>query len=66
MDVYSEWVDACDAVAKDTADPPGDDDGIHSYYELAAENGRRASGMPLDRHLVATVVGDDDDQGGYQ
>lgn len=66
MDVYSEWVDACDAVAKDTADPTGDDDGITSYYELAAGNGRRNSGMQLDRHLVAAVEGDDDDQGDYQ
>lgn len=66
MDVYSEWVDACDAVAKDSTDPPGDDDGITSYHDLAAVNGRRSSGMQLDRHLVAAVEGDDDDQGDYQ
>lgn len=66
MDVYSEWVDACDAVAKDPADPPGDDDGVPSYYDSAAVNGRPSSGMQLDRHLVAAVEGDDDDQGDYQ
>lgn len=66
MDVYSEWVDACDAVAKDTADPAGDDDGITSYYDLAAGNGRRSSGTQLDRHLVAAVEGEEDDQGDYQ
>lgn len=61
MDVYSEWVDACDAVAKDTADSPGEVD-----YDVAAGNGLQSSGMQLDRHMLAAVDGEDDDQGDYQ
>ena len=59
MDVYYDWVDACDAVAKATANPPGDDDEITSKGNLPAEKGRSSSG----RHLEVAVDGEDGDQG---
>lgn len=36
VDVYAEWVDACDAVAKEKVNPPGEDDEVSSDYDLAA------------------------------
>jgi len=67
VDVYSDWVDACDSVAKEVADAPKADDSIKSYDDLAAgDNGRRNSDMQIDRHLVAAVEDDDEDgQRGY-
>jgi len=63
VDVYSDWIDACDAVAKEAA---GQDDGPSSYADLASgANGRRNSQMPIDRHLVAAVEGDGEDIDDY-
>ncbi|SLM39048.1 transcription elongation factor [Lasallia pustulata] len=65
VDVYSDWIDACDTVAKEAAeasriDPP------HSYSDLAAgAGGRRNSDMQIDRHLVAAVDDEEDGQGDY-
>ena len=58
VDVYSDWIDACDAVAKDDGDGRADD-GLNSYEELAAGNERRNSEMNIDRHLVSAVGGND-------
>ena len=57
VDVYSDWIDACDTVAKEAADTPAVDDGFNSYQDLAAGNERRNSEMNVDRHLVAAVGG---------
>ena len=57
VDVYSDWIDACDSVAKEAADAPSADDGFHSYPDLAAGNERRNSEMNIDRRLVAAVGG---------
>ena len=57
VDVYSDWIDACDSVAKEAADAPSADDGFNSYPDLAAGNERRNSEMNIDRHLVAAVGG---------
>ena len=57
VDVYSDWIDACDSVAKEAADAPSPDDGFNSYPDLAAGNERRNSEMNIDRHLVAAVGG---------
>ncbi|MCJ1421354.1 hypothetical protein MMC32_007717 [Xylographa parallela] len=63
VDVYSDWVDACDSVAKEAA---GRDDAPHSYADLATgAGGRRNSDMQIDRHLVAAVEDDEDGQGDY-
>lgn len=59
VDVYSDWIDACDTVAKEAADAPTADDGFHSYQDLAAGNERRNSEMNIDRHLVAAVGGNE-------
>ena len=59
VDVYSDWIDACDAVAKEANDTQDVDDGLNSYSELAAGNERRNSEMNIDRHLVSAVGGND-------
>ena len=59
VDVYSDWIDACDAVAKKNIDTPAADDGFNSYQDLAASNERRNSEMNVDRHLVAAVGGNE-------
>ena len=60
VDVYSDWIDACDSVAKEAADAADADDGFNSYQDLAAGNERRNSEMNVDRHLVAAVGGNED------
>lgn len=59
VDVYSDWIDACDTVAKESADAPPIDDGLSSYQDLAVGNGRRNSEMNVDRRLVAAVGGNE-------
>lgn len=59
MDVYSDWIDACDRVAEEAAGTEGVDDGFNSYAELAAGNPRRNSEMNIDRHLVSAVGGNE-------
>lgn len=59
MDVYSDWIDACDTVAKEAANTESVDDGLNSYQDLAAGNERRNSEMNIDRHLVSAVGGND-------
>ena len=56
VDVYADWVDACDQVAKENGEEP--DEGLNSYADLAGgAGGRRNSEMPYDRHVVATAEG---------
>ena len=51
MDVYSDWVDACDSVAKDGRDP---EEGVGSYGDLGdGIEGGRGSEMPYNRHALA-------------
>ncbi len=59
VDVYSDWIDACDTVAKEAADSTTVDDGLNSYQDLAAGNERRNSEMNIDRHLVSAVGGNE-------
>ena len=59
VDVYSDWIDACDSVAKEAAHAGAADDGFNSYQDLAAGNERRNSEMNVDRHLVAAVGGNE-------
>ena len=59
MDVYSDWIDACDSVAKDNEGATEPDDGLNSYADLAAGNERRNSEMNIDRHLVTAVGGNE-------
>lgn len=60
MDIYSDWIDACDTVAKEAAgaeQPPAPS----SYASLATgANGRRNSDTNIDRHLVNAVEDDED------
>lgn len=50
VDVYSDWVDACDQVAKEGGEP---DEGLDSYTELAGGAGGRTN----YRHVVAAAEG---------
>jgi len=59
VDVYSDWIDACDTVAKEAADTSQANDGFNSYEDLAAGNERRNSEMNIDRHLVSAVGGNE-------
>ena len=61
VDVYSDWIDACDTVAKETTEENQVDDGLNSYAALAAGNERRNSEMNIDRHLVSAVTGNEDE-----
>jgi len=49
--VYSDWIDACDAVAKDAAAADEVDDGLNSYEELTADNEGHNLETSMDRHL---------------
>ena len=64
VDVYSDWIDACDSVARDNNHNGGEiDDGLNSYADLTTGSARRNSEMNVDRRLVAAVGGgeyDDD------
>lgn len=56
VDVYADWVDACDQVAKENGEEP--DEGLNSYTDLAGgAGGRRNPEMPYDRHVVAAAEG---------
>ena len=55
VDVYSDWIDACDTVAKEAAEPQIASNGFNSSADLASGNERRNSEMNIDRHLVSTV-----------
>lgn len=62
VDVYSDWIDACDAVAKEAA---GQDDAPQSYPDFSGGTaGRRNSDMH-DRHMAGVGDDDDIDQGDY-
>ena len=66
VDVYSDWIDACDAVAQEAVGTSREDSGPQSYNDLVAgAGGRRNSDMLIDKHLVAAIEGDDEFQGDY-
>ena len=64
VDVYSDWIDACDAVAKEAA---GKDDATQSYADYPSGGDRRRDSELDDRHMVE--IGEDGDdyneQGDY-
>lgn len=56
VDVYSEWVDACDSVAKENGERGEEDE-----YEEAPARGRLTTGRPSARDEDR----DDDEEDGY-
>ncbi|KAL8658650.1 MAG: hypothetical protein Q9202_007491 [Teloschistes flavicans] len=66
VDVYSDWIDACDSVAKEAADTAGDNDGSSHYqdHNTLAGAGRR-HGMEVGQTLSAADQNQDDDMAGY-
>ncbi|KAI4128573.1 MAG: hypothetical protein LQ338_002667 [Usnochroma carphineum] len=60
VDVYSDWIDACDSVAKEAADAGGDvGDPNHYQHQKTLDDS-----MPGGRRL-STVGGGQDEMGGY-
>ncbi len=45
VDVYSDWIDACDAVAREAVTNNEADGGLNPYEALVADNERRDSEM---------------------
>lgn len=57
VDVYSDWIDACDDVAKKAA---AEDNGATSSYALSA-GGRKNSELGADREEDLGIDDDDED-----
>lgn len=66
VDVYSDWIDACDSVAKEATYTAGDGDGS-SHYQGHTGMGapERHLDMPSGRQMSTVTGGQDDDMGGY-
>ena len=64
VDVYSDWIDACDAVAKEAAGLPKDN-ASSSYADQSGMGGRRNMDMQIDKHSMPAVEDDEDGQGDY-
>ncbi|MCJ1234502.1 hypothetical protein MMC14_002463 [Varicellaria rhodocarpa] len=64
VDVYSDWIDACDAVAKEAAGLPKDN-ASSSYADQSGMGGRRNMDTQIDKHSVPAVEDDEDGQGDY-
>lgn len=59
VDVYSDWIDACDAVAKDGPESPVDD-GLSGYDDPTAGNERGQHESSAHRNLVSSAGGNDE------
>ena len=62
VDVYSEWVDACDAVAQGTGDADG---GEHAPARAPIRPGGAKPGNEDDDDDADDIIDDEDDQIGY-
>ncbi|KAL8801704.1 MAG: hypothetical protein Q9200_006860, partial [Gallowayella weberi] len=66
VDVYSDWIDACDAVAKEAAYAPGDPERATDYHGHAVLPGSSKHGnLQGGRQMSAIGEGQDDDMGEY-
>ncbi|KAL8772563.1 MAG: hypothetical protein Q9209_002224 [Squamulea sp. 1 TL-2023] len=66
VDVYSDWIDACDAVAKEAAYATGDVEGSTQYHGHASlPDPSRHSNVQGGRHMSIHGAGQDDDLEGY-
>ena len=61
VDVYSDWIDACDSVAKEAAHGQVDADGLHSNPGLAFDENQR--GLDMDFGNQAAVAAENIDYG---
>lgn len=66
VDVYSDWVDACDSVAKEAVDATGEDDGLNHYqdHNTSVGSGRRHE-MEVGHTLSVAAQDKDDDMEAY-
>ena len=59
VDVYSDWIDACDAVAQDAAEPASDERPERSSAGPTAEYSRDPQ-FQSDRHVLPSLEIDDE------
>lgn len=59
VDVYSDWIDACDAVAQDAAEPTSEEHPERSYPGLTAEYSKDSQ-LQSDRHILPSLEVDDE------
>ncbi|KAI9818578.1 MAG: hypothetical protein M1827_000637 [Pycnora praestabilis] len=61
VDVYSDWIDACDTVAKDAADQTGRD-AASSYRDIdVSAQGRGGSETEQDRHAANNAIDEEEE-----
>ncbi|KAL8653522.1 MAG: hypothetical protein Q9210_002044 [Variospora velana] len=66
VDVYSDWVDACDSVAKEAGTSGGDaENSSHYQNHILMEDSEKHVDIPSRRRLSAMVWGEGDGNGGY-
>ncbi|KAI4143522.1 MAG: hypothetical protein LQ341_002892 [Variospora aurantia] len=66
VDVYSDWVDACDSVAKGAGNSGGDaENSSHYQNHFSMDDTEKHVDMPSRRRLSAMVGGEGDGNGGY-
>lgn len=59
VDVYADWIDACDAVAQDAVEPAPDERPERSYPGLTAEYSRDPQ-FQSDQHILPSLEMDDE------
>jgi len=64
VDVYSDWIDACDAVAKDAVTSNEVDDGMNPYEDMVAGNERQNSEIHMSHNTMNEVGNGEFGQGG--
>lgn len=67
VDVYSDWIDACDAVAKEAVGEAVGEAGTgsHSYMDAYAGSSNRMDSTQMGRGSAAEVEDNLDNEGDY-
>ncbi|KAL9593478.1 MAG: hypothetical protein Q9179_005869, partial [Wetmoreana sp. 5 TL-2023] len=66
VDVYSDWIDACDSVAKEAAHTAGDEEASNHYQDHTPTTGSgRRRGLESGQAMSAIDDLQDDDMGAY-
>ncbi|KAI4172320.1 MAG: hypothetical protein LQ348_006791 [Seirophora lacunosa] len=66
VDVYSDWIDACDSVAKEAGNTGRDaEDSSHYQSHSTVDDSEKHVDMPTRQRLSAVGGGEDDVTGAY-
>ena len=65
VDVYSDWIDACDSVAKEAAETSPDATGQDSHPYSALSDDRRGSDTYIAQHMTTAVETNEDGMGDF-